>query len=155
MEIASVKPKRRQASIVCTGRHLPKMSAAKAINTRPEVIFRVNSDAWPIERYAPPIPARMPDKRTPAYLIRATGTPAASAASGFSPTERSRKPKGVLYNTYQLIGTIGKAIMMGVVEISGSLPIGGVAPEDKKNAPLRNPGTPIINIFRAVRSEEH
>ena len=50
------------------------------------------------------MPASMPASNTPEYLIRLTLTPAASAASGFSPTDRSRSPNGVLYSTYQISG---------------------------------------------------
>ena len=34
--------------------------------TATAVMFRVNSDDWPIDRYAPPIPASAPDSSTPA-----------------------------------------------------------------------------------------
>ena len=37
-----------------------------------------------------------PASNTPEYLMRLTLTPAASAASGFSPTDRNRNPNGVL-----------------------------------------------------------
>ena len=63
--IASVRPKNRHASSVCTGRHLPKISAARAMKPRPDVMLRVNSDDWPIDRYAPPIAASAPDSSTP------------------------------------------------------------------------------------------
>src|SRR5690349_7522398 len=96
IETASVNPNKRHASKVCTGRHLPKINAASAMKPRPEVMFLVNNDDCPIERYAPPMPASTPASSTPQYLILLTLTPAASAASGFSPTDRSRKPKGVL-----------------------------------------------------------
>src|SRR6266850_560376 len=150
MVIASVRPNKRQARRVCTGRHLPKIKAASAINPRPEVMLRVNSDDWPIERYAPPIPASTPDSNTPAYLIRATRTPAASAASGFSPTERNRNPNGVLYNTYQVIGTMAKEITIGVHGMSCSLASCGVGPDHRKSAPLRNAGMPILRMLMAV-----
>ena len=48
--IASANPNSKQASIVCTGRHLPKMSAARAMKPRPAAMLRVNRDDWPIER---------------------------------------------------------------------------------------------------------
>ena len=64
MASASVKPKSRQASIVWTGRHLPKMSAASAMKPRPEVMLRVKSDDCPMERYAPPMPASAPESST-------------------------------------------------------------------------------------------
>ena len=114
------------------------------MNPRPEVMFLVNSDDCPIERYAPPIPASKPDNNTPVYLIRSTLTPAASAASGFSPTDRRRKPKGVRYSTYHESGTMSAAMTIGVLGISCSLGNCGVEPEDRKNAPLKNPGTPTI-----------
>src|SRR5882762_5997107 len=113
-------------------------------------MLRVNRDDCPIERYAPPKPASTPDNRTPAYLIRATRTPAASAASGFSPTERSRNPKGVLYRTYQVISTRPKAITIGRRGISCARGICGVEPDDRKNAPLRKAGIPNMRILIAV-----
>src|SRR5688500_19544959 len=69
---------------------------------RPAVMFRVKSDDCPIDKYAPPIPASIPASSTPEYLSLLTLTPAASAASGFSPTDRKSKTNGVLYNTYQI-----------------------------------------------------
>src|SRR5687768_17975195 len=72
---------------------------------RPAVMFRVKSDDCPIDRYAPPNPASIPASNTPEYLSLLTLTPAASAASGFSPTDRNRNPKGVLYKTYQTAAT--------------------------------------------------
>src|ERR1043165_7935051 len=96
IETASVKPNKRHASSVGTGFHLPKISDESALKPRPAVIFLVNNEDWPIERYAPPMPASMPASSTPEYLILLTLTPAASAASGFSPTDRKRKPNGVL-----------------------------------------------------------
>src|SRR6266508_3829697 len=113
---------------------------------RPDVIFLVNNDDCPIDRYAPPIPANAPDNNTPAYLIRATGKPAASASSGFSPTDRSRNPQGDLYKSYQISGTSAKALNIGRRSIRCSLVICGVEPEDKKKAPLRKAGIPIIRI---------
>src|SRR5689334_25030799 len=105
IETASVKPNNKHASNVGTGFHLPKINAASAMKPRPAVMFLVNNDDCPIERYAPPMPASMPASSTPEYLIWLTLTPAASAASGFSPTDLSRKPNGVLYRTYQIKAT--------------------------------------------------
>ena len=87
---------------------------------------------------------------TVAFLATAAAAGAASAASGFSPTERSRKPNGVLYRTYQAKGTKTTAIQMGVLGIKCSLGICGVDPDERKNAPLRKPGTPIIRMLMAV-----
>ena len=109
MVIASVKPKNKHASKTGTGRHFAKINAASAINPRPAVIFRVNKEDCPMERYAPPAAAKTPEITTAIYLKRMTFTPAASAASGFSPVARSRKPNGVLYKTYQQTGTSKKA----------------------------------------------
>src|SRR5437870_10269341 len=106
---ASANPNSRHASIVCTGRHLPKMSAASAMKPRPAVILRVKSDDWPIERYAPPTPASTPESTTPIYRMRLTRTPAASAASGFSPTDLSLSPNGVEYRTYDVKTTTRSA----------------------------------------------
>jgi len=65
MVIASVSPKNEQAISVCTGRHLPKMRAASAMKPQPDVMFRVNRDDCPIDRYAPPMAASAPDSSTP------------------------------------------------------------------------------------------
>src|SRR5712692_2227817 len=150
MVSASAKPNSRHASIVCTGRHFPKIQAANAMKPRPAAMLRVNRDDCPIERYAPPIPASAPDNNTPEYLMSDTLTPAASAASGFSPTDLRRKPNGVRFKTYQLSGTRSAAITIGVYGINCSLGSCGVDPEDRKNAPLRNPGTPNIRMLIAV-----
>src|ERR1700682_6512828 len=150
IDTASVKPTSRQAIMVCTGRHLPKINAASAMNPRPDVMLRVKSDDCPIERYAPPIPASTPDSSTPAYLIDATLTPAASAASGFSPTARSRRPNGVRYSTYHVSGTRRPAITIGVYGISCSFRSWGVDPDDRNRAPLKKPGTPDIRMLMAV-----
>ena len=45
----------------------------------------------------PPIPASAPEMVVPAYRIRATLMPSESAACGFSPQARSRRPNLVLY----------------------------------------------------------
>ena len=76
--------------------------------------------------------------------------PAASAASGFSPTARSRRPNGVRYSTYQVSGTNAKAITIGARGISCSMGSCGVEPDERKNAPLRNPGSPSIRMLIAV-----
>src|SRR6478672_10713108 len=94
---ASMKPKNKQESSTGTGRHFAKINAAKAMKPRPAVIFRVNKDDWPVDKYAPPAAARIPEIITAIYRSLMTFTPAASAAAGFSPTARSRKPNGVLY----------------------------------------------------------
>src|SRR6266404_4381574 len=96
------------------------------------------------------MPARTPAINTPEYLIRFTLTPAASAASGFSPTARRRRPKGVRYITYQLIGTSANAMMIGVHGIRCSLGSCGVDPDERKNAPLKKPGIPNIRILMAA-----
>src|SRR6185503_13283979 len=96
------------------------------------------------------MPASTPDNSTPAYLSEATLTPAASAAAGFSPTDRRRRPNGVRYNTYQVSGTSTAAITIGAYGISCSLGSWGVDPDERNNAPLRNPGTPNMRILIAV-----
>src|SRR5258708_37853118 len=104
---------------------------------RPNAMTHEKSDVRPIEKSAPPMPASAPAINTPEYLMRLTLTPAASAASGFSPTARRRSPKGVRYITYQLIGTSANAMTIGVHGIKCSLGSCGVEPEERKNAPLR------------------
>ena len=49
--------------------------------------------------HAPPRPARTPEIVTPMYLNRLTATPSESAADGFSPMDRNRRPKGVRQST--------------------------------------------------------
>src|SRR5437764_1375433 len=63
-------PNSRQAAAAPNGRQPPKIRAASAMNPRPAVMFSVNALPNPIERYAPPAPARMPDTITDAYLTR-------------------------------------------------------------------------------------
>ena len=58
------KPNRHAAPNAPNGRHFPKISAARAMNPRPPVMFSLNECVKPIERYAPPIAASMPDTVT-------------------------------------------------------------------------------------------
>ena len=57
-------PNSRQAAAVPNGRQPPKMSAASAMKPRPAVMFSVKEFPKPIERNAPPAPARTPDRIT-------------------------------------------------------------------------------------------
>lgn len=106
---ASMNPKNRQVSKTGTGLHFARIKAARAMNPRPAVIDFVKSDDCPVERYAPPAAASIPEIMTAVYRSLVTDTPAASAAAGFSPVAQRRSPKGVRYNTYQQIGTRAKA----------------------------------------------
>jgi len=54
----------QQAAAAPNGFQPPKMSAASAMNPRPAVMFSVNALPSPIERYAPPAAARMPETIT-------------------------------------------------------------------------------------------
>ena len=58
------KPNRRQAAAAPNGRQLPKITAASAMNPRPAVMFSLNELTKPIERYAPPQAASMPERTT-------------------------------------------------------------------------------------------
>src|SRR5689334_3817162 len=123
------------------------------MNPRPAVMFLVNRDDCPIDKYAPPMPARIPASKTPEYLSLLTLTPAASAASGFSPTDRKRKPNGVLYNTYHVAATSNKTAIATTAGDCGSrwsLGSCGVEPEDRNNAPLKKPGMPSIRMLMAA-----
>ena len=53
---------------------------------------------------APPSPARAPDRVTATVFMRYTSMPRDSAATGSSPTERSRRPNGVRHRTHQVSG---------------------------------------------------
>ena len=66
--IASAKPnpKRSVATNAQPGRHLPKMTAARAMKPRPLVMFSENLPVKPIERNAPPSAASTPDVTTAA-----------------------------------------------------------------------------------------
>src|SRR5262245_57027917 len=113
-------------------------------------MLRVNNEDCPIDRYAPPMAARPPDKRTHAYLKYPTFTPAVSVASGFSPAARNRKPNGVRYRTYHVTGTRANAITIGALGIKFVRGICGVEPVVPKSAPLRRVGTPNIRMLIAV-----
>src|SRR5882724_10658956 len=85
--------------------------------------------------------------------MRLTLTPAASAASGFSPTARRRSPKGVSYTTYQTKETrITRAIAITTGDCGNKWSLGswGVEPDERKSAPLKNPGIPSIRILIAA-----
>ena len=58
------KPNRRQAAAAPNGRQFPKITAASAMNPRPAVMFSLNELTNPIERYAPPAAASMPERMT-------------------------------------------------------------------------------------------
>src|SRR3954453_6388027 len=60
------KPKRSAAAKAPPGRQRPKISAASAMKPRPAVMFWLNEWTKPIERYAPPSAARMPETTTAA-----------------------------------------------------------------------------------------
>src|SRR5262249_27957727 len=59
------KPNSNAAANVPNGRQAPKISAARAMKPRPAVMLSVNAPPpKPIERYAPPSPARIPEVTT-------------------------------------------------------------------------------------------
>ena len=49
---------------------------------------------------------------TATYFIVYTGTPSDSAATGCSPTDRTRRPNVVFHNTKKLIGTSSRAMIV-------------------------------------------
>ena len=80
------------------------MTAARAMNPRPATMPVIHLSANSV---AEAMPQRAPLMRTPAYRMSVTFTPSVSAASGFSPTLRRRRPKTVRYRTNQLTATTG------------------------------------------------
>src|SRR5438876_2238659 len=86
--------------------------AASAMNPLPCVIPSKYRRACSMARYAPAIPARAPLSNTPAYRRRYTLTPSVSAASGYSPTARSRSPNRVRLNTHWLTATSTTPVMI-------------------------------------------
>ena len=56
----------------------------------------LNVPACPTVRYAPPMPAIRPPSTTLRYLVASTRMPTVSAATGCSPTARTRSPHRVL-----------------------------------------------------------
>src|SRR5262245_60665942 len=113
-------------------------------------MLRENNEDCPIETYAPPIAASAPEINTAVHRTPETPIPAVSAASGFSPTARSRRPNGVRYNRYQTAGTRAKPMTIGAFGIRLVWGIGGVAPVVPKSALLRSVGTPSIKMLIAV-----
>src|SRR5436190_17275243 len=93
--MASKKPNRRHANAVGIGFHLPKMSAARAMNPRPAVMLREKEEERKIDRLAPPKPARAPLQSTANQRTRLTRMPAAVSACGFSPAKLSHSPARV------------------------------------------------------------
>src|SRR3954462_2163677 len=63
-----------------------------------------------MDRNAPPRPAKPPEMITAMYLYLYTLTPRDSAATGFSPQERRRRPKAVRHSTHQVSGTMATAM---------------------------------------------
>src|ERR1041385_359885 len=63
-----------------------------------------------MDRNAPPRPAKPPLMITAMYLYLYTLTPRDSAAIGFSPQERSRRPNAVRHSTHQVPGTRATAM---------------------------------------------
>src|SRR5439155_5367848 len=60
------KPNRSAAAKAPKGRQLPKISAARPMKPRPAVMFSLKEPRNPIERYAPPSAASIPDTITAA-----------------------------------------------------------------------------------------
>ena len=96
-----------------TGFQLPNIITAKAKNPYPA------TDDWKpapaaIVYAIPPIPPKIPEIITPAYLILYTFIPTDAAACGCSPQARNLNPNFVLYNIIIDINSITNAI--GVVK---------------------------------------
>ena len=77
--------------MIFTGFHCPKIRTARARNPYPATSALKLVDVGTTNT-SPPKPPRTPDMRTPAYCMRQTLMPAASAAWGCSPQERSLRP---------------------------------------------------------------
>ena len=63
-----------------------------------------------MDRKAPAIPVRIPLRQSAIYLIRFTGMPTDSAASGDSPTARICIPSLVYLNIYHTTATKTSAV---------------------------------------------
>src|ERR1043165_8695762 len=65
-----------------------------------------------MERKAPPRPASPPEMMTATYLYLRTLTPRDSAATGFSPQERRRRPNDVRHSAHHVNGIRATAMIV-------------------------------------------
>src|SRR5436309_2615202 len=119
--------------------------AASAMNPLPCVIPSKYRRACSMARYAPAIPARAPLSNTPAYRRWYTLTPSVSAASGYSPTARSRSPNRVRLNTHWLTATSTTPVMT-------SSPIFTTPPRSACTAPSDASRIGIVTRIAEARS---
>ena len=89
IDIASARPNRNAPIATLYGTASPKKMTAIAMNPRPAVMFSVNIQSAPRERWAPASPHRTPLINIETNLIRSGLTPSEAAACGVS-----------LYSTY-------------------------------------------------------
>ena len=68
------------------------INAARAMKPLPTVISLSNAPVEPMEKNAPPSPAKTPPRSTACQRTARTLMPTVSAASGCSPTARTRSP---------------------------------------------------------------
>src|SRR5690606_35965914 len=88
-----------------------------------------------MDRKTPPRPARAPEMITARYLYLSTLTPRDSAATGFSPQERRRRPNAVRHRMYQVAGTSATAIRVSQDTLV-TRPPSSPAMSETKNQPL-------------------
>jgi hypothetical protein len=96
IDIASARPNRNAPIATLYGSASPKKITAIAMNPRPAVMFSVNMQSAPRERWAPAKPHRAPLISMEISLIRSGSTPSEAAACGVSPTARILRPNLVL-----------------------------------------------------------
>ncbi len=107
---ASTNANNNPPSTAATTRQRAKMTSAMQTHPRPFVMLSVKDPRIARVRNAPPAAISMPPTAMAAYRVAATDTPAASAASGFSPTARKRRPKPVERSTTKTTGAITRNV---------------------------------------------
>jgi hypothetical protein len=132
---------------------LPKITAASAMKPRPFVMFSLNAWTKPIERNAPPSEASMPDSTTLVKRVRLTEMPAVSAASGFSPTERVRRPVRVRKSTTLTTATRINPSQTSRLVCSSASPTNGIHPIGRwtSGTAARLSGVPSVPYTRTNR----
>ena len=111
-----------------SGLQRPKMTRAMATQPRPAVMLSRNRPSWAMIRTAPPRPPITPDTSRAHQRIRSTLTPAASAASGRSPTARTERPNRVRYKTHQTAPTARMEMYTSRFWSNSTAPTPGIEP---------------------------
>ena len=94
---ASMHPNKTAPNIARSNLHWEKITSAIIIQPRPPEIPSTQIFETPTVKYPPANPIRNPLAKIAAQRTNVTSTPAASAASGFSPTARNFSPLLVLF----------------------------------------------------------